>query len=67
MNERIKTLREKSLSAEPKLSHQRASLLTEFYQSDEAKGCSIPVKRALAFKYIMEQKKICVMKGELIV
>lgn len=67
MNERIKTLREESLSAEPILSHRRALLLTEFYQSDEARGCSIPVKRALAFKYIMEHKKICVMKGELIV
>ena len=67
MNERIKTLREASLLAEPVMSHQRAMLLTEFYQSDEAKGCSIPVQRALAFKYIMEHKKICVMKGELIV
>jgi len=67
MNERIKILREKSLSAEPMMSHQRALLLTEFYQSDAAKGCSIPVKRALAFKYIMEHKKICIMKGELIV
>ena len=67
MNERIKTLREKSLSAEPMISHQRAQLLTEFYQSDEAKGCSVPVKRALAFKYIMEHKKICIIKGELIV
>ncbi len=67
MNKRIKTLREKSLLAEPMMSHQRALLLTEFYQSDEARGCSIPVKRALAFNYIMEHKKVCVMKGELIV
>lgn len=67
MNERINNLRENSLTAEPKLSHQRALLLTQFYQSDEAKGCSIPVKRALVFKYIMEHKDICIMNGELIV
>jgi len=67
MNERIKLLREKSLDAEPYMTHQRASLITEFYQSEEAKNCSIPVKRALAFKHIMTHKKICVMKGELIV
>ncbi|MBE0651907.1 MAG: glycyl radical protein [Bacteroidales bacterium] len=67
MNERINNLRENSLSAEPVMSHQRAQLLTEFYQSQDAKGHSIPVMRALAFKYIMEHKKICVMRGELIV
>lgn len=67
MNERIKLLREKSLDAEPYMTHQRASLLTEFYQSEEAKNCSTPVKRALAFKHIMTHKKICVMRGELIV
>lgn len=67
MNERIKLLREKSLDAEPYMSHQRASLITEFYQSEEAQNCSTPVKRALAFKHIMTNKKICVMRGELIV
>ncbi len=67
MNERIKALREKSLDAEPYMTHQRASLITEFYQSPEAGESSIPVQRALAFKKIMTEKKICVMKGELIV
>lgn len=67
MNDRIKSLREKSLDAEPYMTSQRAELVTEFYQSDEAKELSVPVKRAAAFKYIMENKKLCVMKGELIV
>ncbi|MCP4553659.1 MAG: glycyl radical protein [Bacteroidetes bacterium] len=67
MNDRIKSLKEKSLNAEPYMSSQRAELVTEYYQSDEAKGLSIPVKRAMAFKHIMENKMLCVMKGELIV
>ena len=67
MNDRIKLLREKSLDAEPYMTHQRASLITDFYQSEEAKNCSVPVKRALTFKHIMQNKKICVMQGELIV
>ncbi len=67
MNERIKLLREKSLDAEPYMSHQRALLVTEFYQSEEAKDCSIPVQRAKTFMHLMKNKKICVMKGELIV
>ncbi len=67
MNERINNLRENSLAAEPVMSHQRAELLTQFYQSGKARGHSIPVTRALAFQYIMEHKKIFVMKGELIV
>lgn len=67
MNERIKLLREKSLDAEPYMTHQRALQMTEFYQSDAAKDASVPVKRALAFQHLMKNKKICVMKGELII
>jgi len=67
MNERIKKLREESLKATNTLSHERALLLTEFYQSETAKEISIPVRRALAFKYILENKKICINEGELIV
>jgi formate C-acetyltransferase len=50
-----------------RISPERAILLTEFYQSDLAQKVSIPVKRALAFKYILEKKKICINEGELIV
>ncbi len=67
MNKRIKKLREKSINTHPSISAERAKLLTDFYQSDAAKGVSNPVKRALAFKYIMENKFICFNKGELIV
>jgi trans-4-hydroxy-L-proline dehydratase len=67
MNERIQALREKSLDAEPYMTHQRASLMTEFYQSEEAKECSAPVKRAKAFYHLMTNKKLCAMKGELII
>ncbi|MEE9503159.1 MAG: trans-4-hydroxy-L-proline dehydratase, partial [Candidatus Aminicenantaceae bacterium] len=42
-------------------------LVTEFYKSDEVKKFSTPVQRALAFKYILEHKTICINKGELIV
>ena len=67
MNQRIKRLREESLNATPRISAERALLITEFYKSDLAQKVSIPVKRALAFKYILENKKICINEGELIV
>jgi len=67
MNERIKQLREQSLSAIPRVSIERASLLTEFYSSDVPGCVSVPVARALAFKYLLERKEICINPGELIV
>lgn len=67
MNERIKKLREQSLNAENRISPERARLITEFYKSATAQQVSIPIKRALAFKYILENKKICINEGELIV
>ncbi len=67
MNERIKKLREQTINAKPYLSLERAALLTEFYKKREAEHVSIPVARALAFKYILENKEICINPGELIV
>jgi pyruvate formate-lyase/glycerol dehydratase family glycyl radical enzyme len=67
MNIRIKKLREQSLRIKPSISIERAKLLTDFYKSEEAKGVSIPVKRALAFKHILAKKKTFINKGELIV
>jgi pyruvate formate-lyase/glycerol dehydratase family glycyl radical enzyme len=67
MNERIRRLREQSLAAEPAISIERANLLTEFYESGEAEKVSIPVARALALKYILDNKEICINEGELIV
>ncbi len=67
MNDRIKQLREQSLSAKPSISHERAVLLTDFYKSGRAEQVSVPVARALAFKHILENKKIYFNDGELIV
>jgi formate C-acetyltransferase len=65
MNDRVKRLRQQSLDAKPSISHERALLLTEFYQNNG--GYSTPVMRAMAFKHIMEYKEICILDGELIV
>jgi formate C-acetyltransferase len=67
MNERIQRLRESSLEAHPSLSVERADLVTQFYKSGVVQKASIPVQRALTFKYIMENKFICIDKDELIV
>jgi formate C-acetyltransferase len=66
MTERVKRLRQQSLDAVPALSHERAELLTEFYQQDLGL-VSTPVRRALAFQYLMEHKQVCIQEGELIV
>ncbi len=67
MNERIRRLRQASLEAVPTLSIERASLLTEFYRSGQAERVSTPVARALAFKYLLQKKHVCINDGELIV
>jgi len=67
MTERIEKLREQSLNAVNRISAERALLVTEFYKSDRAQEVSIPVRRALAFDYIMRNKEICINDGELIV
>ncbi len=67
MNERIKQLREQSLQAVPSLSLERATLLTEYYQSGKSDRVSVPVARAQAFKYLLGHKSICIKSGELIV
>ncbi|MCF8232250.1 MAG: glycyl radical protein [Bacteroidales bacterium] len=67
MNERIRKLRENSLSARETLSAERAKLITEFYQSGESRGVSIPVQRARAFYYLLQHKHICINDHELVV
>ena len=67
MNERVRKLREQSIRAKPYISPERAILVTDFYKSDIAQQSSTPVKRALALKCILENKKIWIGKGELIV
>jgi len=67
MNERVAKLRKQSVETRPYISTERAELLTEFYKSDTALRESAAVTRALSFKHIMENKRICINDGELIV
>ncbi len=67
MTERVRKLREESVSTKPYIDPERAILITRFYKSEEAKGVSEPVRRALAFKYLLENKTIYIGENELIV
>jgi len=67
INERIARLREESVNAQVKISTERARLVTEFYQSGMADNLSIPVQRAMAFKYLLEHCSLPVEEGQLIV
>ncbi len=66
MNERIESLREKSIAAVPTISIERALIVTEVYKKYSGK-VSIPMLRAYTFKALMETKEICINEGELIV
>lgn len=65
MNERVRRLREATLETRPWLSIERAALLTEFCRRD--KTASVPIGRARAFQYLMENKEIYIGREELIV
>ncbi len=66
MNERVAHLRERSHQAVPRLSTERAELVTEFYRQNHG-PVSPPVERALVFKHVMERKRIYIGDDELIV
>ncbi|WP_459195561.1 glycyl radical protein [Wukongibacter baidiensis] len=66
MNERVQSLREESVNAIPRISIERAELVTEAYKKYSRK-VSIPVLRALTFMELCENKTICINDGELIV
>lgn len=66
MNERIASLREKSIAAVPAISIERGLIVTEVYKKYSGK-VSIPMLRAYTFKALMETKEICINEGELIV
>lgn len=66
MTDRVARLRQQSLEAIPTLSGERAELITEFYAQNHG-FISEPVRRALAFQYLMEYKTIYIGEGELIV
>ena len=65
MNERVARLRQESLAAVPRLSLERAHLVTEFDR--QARGLSVPVYRARLLQYILEHKRLFIGPGELIV
>jgi pyruvate formate-lyase/glycerol dehydratase family glycyl radical enzyme len=66
MSERVTRLRQQSLDARPAISTERAELMTKFYRQDIGL-VSAPMRRALAFQYLMEHKTVCINEGELIV
>ncbi len=66
MNDRTSRLRARSIAAEPAISTERAELLTRFYRENDGRH-SVPVMRALAFRYLCEHKTIYLGEDELIV
>lgn len=66
MNERIQSLRQQSLEAEPCIDMERARYFTEAYREYEG-AVSVPELRALALKHYFEHKTLLIYPGELIV
>jgi formate C-acetyltransferase len=66
MKQRIARLREKSFLTKPSISIERALLETEFYKENSGKY-SLPVLRALCFKYLCTHKSLYIGEGELLV
>ncbi len=67
MTKRVAKLSAQSRNAIPTLNSERAELLTEFWRENQQQTTSTPVRRALAFKYLLEHKSIIINEGELIV
>jgi len=66
MTPRVVRLRRRSLSARPSISTERAELVTESYAKERGVP-SEPLRRARAFAHLMENKKVFIDRGELIV
>ena len=66
MSARVKTLRHQSETTTPRLSLERALLVTEAYELYEGQ-VSLPELRAHALLHMMSHKKLCINEGELIV
>ena len=67
MNTRIQALRTATLAAVPRISIERASIVTATAQAPAYAQASVPMRRALVFKAILEQKHLFIGDGELIV
>ena len=66
ISERVARLRQQSLDAKPTISPERAELMTQAYR--EQNGLlSAPLRRALAFQYLIEHRTIAIEPDELIV
>ena len=63
---RVARLRQESLDAIPTISAERAVLMTEAYRLHDGL-LSAPMRRALAFRHVMEHRTITIGDGELIV
>ncbi len=66
MNERIRRLRDACVASPPTVSGERADLLTRFERESRGDD-SVPVHRAKALRYLLEQKATPIGDGELIV
>ena len=66
MTKRTAKLRRQSLETAPSISHERALLLTEFYQANLGRF-SAPVMRARSFLHLCERKTLHIGEDELII
>ena len=66
MTQRVARLRRESLDAKPSISTERAELVTEAY-AQAGDDLPEPLRRAAAFRRLMEKKTIYIGEGELIV
>lgn len=66
MTERVRRLRESSLSIPPSISAERAQLLTRFYREHDGR-LPIPILRAQSFAYLCRHQSIHLGADELIV
>ncbi len=67
ITDRVSRLRQESLDAVNRLSHERARLVTEFYRDLLPEEEPVPVQRAMCLTYILENKQLYIGDGELIV
>jgi formate C-acetyltransferase len=67
MNSRIRKLRAETLAAVPRISIERARIVTETAKTPEYQQASAPMRRALVFKALFERKELYIGAGELIV